>query len=433
MLLNRKYVLWLAASLVICAMLATSSFAGKGGKGNGNGGGTAGNGGTELPPVRYEIRYIEAPDATGGVYAEEMNNAGQIVGSYVRNDQFYGFLFDPSDDEPGASPVGHTQDLNAIVDKSLAPDWVIASANGINDRGDVVGVLRPSDSIMYDGPFRSFVIDMNDTPPKLYPIDPVSNVPLDSNHGADRINESGDIAGYFYVDGARHWYLYNPGWYDSTPPVWYDGLNPDDSGPVLLSDRLEDRDGNRLGPMIAGDVDGQGNYSPVFRIKPWITDEPEYLSCEGVVTDLNETGSFCGWTSVEVQLNKKRTASVTVPFLYTDTDGLEVFSNEDRWHHWAKSINANHDLLVINFTYRNEFYLHHADMPAIKLDDLVTGSQADLETWFSSDYISSTQLNLNSRLPLADPDPLNASPLNFGQILGQFGDRIFLLTPVAAP
>jgi hypothetical protein len=69
----------------------------------------------------------------------------------------------------------------------------------------------------------------------------------------------------------------------------------------------------------------------------------------------------------------------------------------------------------------------------MKLDDLVTGSQADLETWFASDYLSSTEIDLNSRLPLTDPDPLNSSPLNFGQILGQFGDRIFLLTPVAAP
>ena len=72
-------------------------------------------------------------------------------------------------------------------------------------------------------------------------------------------------------------------------------------------------------------------------------------------------------------------------------------------------------------------------MPPMKLDDLLTGSQADLDFWFANDFISTSEIDMNSRLPLSDPDPLKASALNFGQVLGQSNGRIFVLPPVSLP
>ena len=49
-----------------------------------------------LPHMRYQVQFWNAPNPGGGVYINQMNNHGQVVGWYILADgEQHGFLYTP--------------------------------------------------------------------------------------------------------------------------------------------------------------------------------------------------------------------------------------------------------------------------------------------------------------------------------------------------
>ena len=422
MVSTRQKTAWLTIRMGLCGALVLSCLTG-----GSEGKGKPDKGGDTTPPVQYAIRFLDvAGTESSYLTAMEMNNSGQVVGYYFlpedgldgKLDFNFAFLYDPALDDSN-DPFGQAIDLNDLefdVDYGVPAGWVIAAAAGINDRGDIVGAIRPADSIYGEAPRRGCVIDMNASPPRLHVI---PDQEFSIRTWAWRINEDGDILGQGEVNGRTHHYLYNPGWYGN-PPSWYEDFPATAGNYLLLSDRLLDSQLNLGGPAVVGQ-DELG----IFRILPW-TGSIERPGIEGGIWDINGAGTFCGYGKFEVQVRKNRTELSTWPFLF-DSEPILAEPRSGR----AKAINAQNDLLVYTGigTSNSGWYLDHSDYGLFQLDDLITGSPEDVAFWFSES--PGEIIDLNDRGITAEGAEISAN--HFGQILGHQSGCVFLLTPIDTP
>jgi hypothetical protein len=117
-------------------------------------------------PVHYQIHF--ATLAEGGVEffnPSDFNNRSQAVGWFLSSvdGQRHAWFYDPAVDS------NHVIDLNTLVPAEDIPvGWIIGSAIGLNEHGDIVGYLLWKDDPNQNDPLRrGYVLNMNVSPPEL--------------------------------------------------------------------------------------------------------------------------------------------------------------------------------------------------------------------------------------------------------------------------
>jgi hypothetical protein len=156
----------------------------------------------DAPTFQYVLTIPDLPaDSTGGVYVNDMNNRGQVVGWYAVGEGRKGYLYDP------AIPGG-VIDLSALNLPGIPPGYQINSVVGINDHQVLVGYL--TNDFGLSGDSIGFAIDWAaDTPV----VDLLPEMGSGYSYGR-KINENGDILGVFEdTGGAIRAYFHNPGVY----------------------------------------------------------------------------------------------------------------------------------------------------------------------------------------------------------------------------
>ena len=360
----------------------------------------------ELPDVRYEIKFIELPaNATGtpSPYVNEINNLGQVVGNYSAEDGERAFFFD------GVQAI----DLNAIVTAGLPDGWRLRSALAINDWMVVVGNIEKIGSDPIET--RPIAIDLAAVNP-VVDLLPDVGVVFGLTAGY-RINENGDILGiYELADGIWGAWFFNPGLYDGDPEVrdLRDGIPQDMSDespdPLLIPFRGLDLSlNNPVGDsraQVAGDVDHVPFRYTLGDAEPeWFPEVDLVLWVGG----LNDSGTFCG-----LHRGPKIKGKIKVdPFRFDESleTSLELLPTDN--YQQPYGMNSWGDLLTSSYVYRD-------DWGWVKINDLVVGTDADMQAWSSGNAYVAYQNGINDRggLSLA------------GQIAGYFSDgRLFVLTP----
>jgi probable HAF family extracellular repeat protein len=139
----------------------------------------------------YNYTSLDVPGANAGTFAHDINNAGQIVGSYTifmgglsPFSQGYGFIYNPQDG------------TYAILNDPLG---IFTSAQGINDVGQVVGNYSAV------GLLHGFLY----TGGTYTPLD----APGATQTQPNGINNVGQIVGSYSVGSVNHGFFYNGGTY----------------------------------------------------------------------------------------------------------------------------------------------------------------------------------------------------------------------------
>jgi hypothetical protein len=348
-------------------------------------------------PVHYSIHYWQVP--TGGTgWFNQMNNRGQAVGWYSLPDGSHNaWLYDPDVDPNWAL------DLNALGVVGVPEGWVIASATGINDWGDITGYVMPTNDPSVR---RGYVINMRATPPELKLIPVPADWP--SSYGGD-INNHGMVLGFIMSPSADTGvYLYQTGLHgDPSDELARDvGLNvrnPDniqisDTSPAMFAGQLIDWTVFRY-------TDGTATTDPVLQAFPTLTGAG--------VKDIGAHGDFCGYTTVQV----KRNTYQSVPFRVLGND-LQVLSGLGAASAYA--INSRGDLLCAH-SFADSIYWNAYGL--FSLNSLVSGPATELTAWKNAAS--------NSALDINDPDPFTGFSDVIGGITFSNGTKAYYtLTPV---
>lgn len=393
-----------AVALLVTGSLLFAAPGGVKGKPPKDDGGGDGGGTTELPPVRYRINFPQLPanaDATDTMWVNGRNNWGQVVGKYSAEDGWRPFLFDPN--------AGQVMDLNAIVTGGLPDGWRLRSALAISDWMVVVGSMEEISS----GLILPFAIDLAAENPVVDLLPDVG--PLDS--WGRKINENGDILGYYQTADGRweHW-IFNPGLYgDSASREPRDGTPQDMSGEIpefLLQSALSGAFhlNNPVGDSPA-QIAGVNADGIAFRYTLGDA-EPEWFPELNVhwdrIVSINDSGTFCGLSFPSK--GKPRTD----PFRFNQS--LELLPLDVSWsifEEFLQDMNSSGDLISQQYVYRNDWGWVH-------INDLVVGTEADLQVWHS---LTSDMSVINDR----------AGQIGSGQIAGRLGSILFVLTPEPTP
>lgn len=216
MLMSRRSVLWLAASMILCGMLATDGFAKKGGNGGGGGGGEDPPQ-AALPNVEFDLRFLPLRDGSSAAVIADMNIGLEVVGHLQTDLGDQGFLYD------------YRSDLLVTLDELISAgewqamldgDWTQSRLEGINSWGLVVGYLMNSDRT----DARSFILDTRKTPALVhYPDVEVPGFAGAEKTLLDKVNIWGDIVGHLKFPGS-----------DYTPVVFNPGIqDPDYEVPTI--------------------------------------------------------------------------------------------------------------------------------------------------------------------------------------------------------
>jgi hypothetical protein len=391
-----------------------------------------------------------------GVSVYDLNNWGQVVGRCLVNGQQRAFLFDPATDDAN-DPIGRAVDLNDIVDPATIPtNWIIKSALGINDRGEIAGYLVSPDGAIR----RGCIIETNATDQNGMSIAPQLHLVPNESLGPDSyvraINEDGSVLGNYRDGDVTRSFVYNPGWH--TEPFLQDiAISPIIDMVRTISDVHIDGQGNTVDAMVAG-RDSLG----AFRVSLDAPNSPEIFPwgpagswahnyTGGTVTVMNAKGTFGG----ECWLEAADGGLEYAPFLVR-ADGtwrqLEAGVTKTRYPNISSpaAINSSEDVVLGNFaTYGSALSLHHADLhdgfESLELNDLVVGTRSnvigtdsDVDIWFDS---LRTVRAMSDRAEVVDS--ANITDLHFGEIVGDMaltdsrgnviGGLGFMLTPVPVP
>jgi hypothetical protein len=409
-----KIVLASAAGLLAVLMLSVGSLSIADHKGKPGGGGGDPPPTAELPDVRYRIKFIDPPSNANGTdvpWVYGINNLGQVVGVYNYNaeDGDRAFVYDP------LRNPNQSLDLSEIVTAGVPEGWRLKRALGINDHMVVVGNIEKigSDPIQV----RPIAIDLST-------VDPVVDLLPDLDSVFERvsgwrINENGDILGIYRLEDGSNlygaWY-YNPGLYgdpsqraprDPAPLDMRDEepedlLIPIQWSSITLNNPVENRPA-----QIAGDLDGVAfRYTLGDAEAEWF---PE-LDLVGVVAGLNDSGTFCGLHPGPKIRGKIKIES------FRFNESLDLLPS-NLVQPDTRGINSSGDLLTISHVYRD-------DWGWVKIDDLLVGTDTDMQAWWSGVRAVARQNGINDR----------GGPSDAGQITGNISDgRIFILTPEPAP
>jgi len=367
-----------------------------------------------LPPVAYQIKYFYPPNVptSGGEIDylvnvfQGLNNSGDCVGSYgAPNGEQHAWLFSP------LNQVNTAIDLNDIGAVGIPEGWVIAMAMDINDRGAIVGFLRPVGTpANLPGVRRGFVLDTSVNPPSLSLLP--DNDPSWVDTYARRINENGDVLGVFQrSDGTWGAYLFKP----ALNPVLYNTPDefPEIINVVLLAPTVTNLNNPSAGfPAEAVLIDAT-RYA--FAYVKGIGLTPLYPQMEGLPY-INDDGIICGTCWRNITLRKKTTIQRYI-FRDAGTNTQEIVAGSDGM--FAYGFNA-HGTIMAQLSPKD--LLYQDAWGFVDINSLVTGTPADRAEWTYAGFHVSKQND--------------TGPLGFGQIAGpkafSNGSKgYYLLTPVS--
>lgn len=371
---------------------------------------------TELPDIRYEINFPQLPtNSIGGVWINEVNNRGQVVGWYWGVNGRNAFLFAPE--------VDAVIDLNSMNLEGIPDGWRMASAVSINEEQVIVGYLLDEQNEL-DGR-RGFALDLGASTPV---VDLLPDLGAAGSYGRD-INENGDIlAGYEDVGGIRRAYLYNPGYYSGDPVVraLRDGLPLDlmNEIPTLLwlTGRAEEFQLNN--PLSGRPAQIGGTNADGIAFRYTTGDNPRYetfpdvdLYWDNLFFSINDWGTFCGLARVpDASARGKKVQTTNAPFRYNTS--LEVLPFEGQVG-TPEDINYAGDLISSTHVFRD-------DWGWLPIDLLVDETDPDLPIWLSGTTID--LFDMSDRVTADDA----------GHIVGRLSGIeespiLFILTPIPAP
>jgi hypothetical protein len=367
-------------------------------------------------PVRYAIQYFRSPG--GGGYLNDFNNRSQAVGWFLdpRDGQKRAWLYDPSVDREDVV------DLNTLVPEAAVPEgWIIASAVGLNERGDIVGYLELNGDPSTDPIRRGYVLDMstldlNASPPTLATLMLIPDNAYGYTYAKD-LNDEGLVLGTYYVPDGTPWngnntsgmYLYQAGLYDNPADLVVRdlGLFVKNVERTRLGETPPDEADNRLPAQFAGNrLDGvayrytEGQPLELF---------PELSN----VVNSNTAGGFCGSGIYQPPRGKSFRAPIRV--LGADPEILKSLPGKT-----ATALNRRGDLVIDNeCLYWDAHGLYH-------INSLVAGEPVTMALWNGTTIVKGIR---------AINDP-NAT--GYGEAVGNitFADgtrAFFYLTPIPAP
>ncbi len=321
-----------------------------------------------------------------------MNENAAIVGDYrALSGLMSGFLYDP------AINAQQAIDLNDMVD--IPEGWMIRAGYGINDRGAIVAAIVKLSALDPADPafeIHGVLIDTREerVNGKWIPISIPDVAPAISFSRG--INNNGDIVGVFEENGAAGAFLFNTGLYreagpDAEPQIlpvqlvsWFTFQS------LLLNDPLANR------PLQVVGTDGV----VVFRYTKGAAEPEEYPSLSAYETPtlggINGYGEFCGRLKVR---KTKGSQTVLRPFRFDPEtqDSPTLLGNEtDHAGLVASGVNDSGDVVAYGGWNIGEC-LFHSSVGTFVLDNLVTGSAEEINTWRS---IGWTPIYMTERVDL---------------------------------
>jgi hypothetical protein len=352
-----------------------------------------GGGTTTLPPVRYQLHFVSAPSGGSAMVMYDMNNAGEMVGSFV--------------DAAGvkraflARPLAAAQAIDLSTTVTAPAGWTIACATSINDSGLIVGYLEPQGSPNDPNSRAAFVID-----PDVTPLTATRLPSAMAYTVAVSVNEQGDIlSAYRKSNGTWGVTLYNP-LVDLTPTeLPFDCYAPNF---LVLNNSTSTRDVQVAGLLADQSAFRWTRGGPLEVILPAPASGPG-----SAVYGINNTGTVCGYTYIKVS----RTRTEQRPMRYAAA--LEILP---AGYYSAGAINGAGDVTLGTAIYRD-------DWGALNIDQLIDRTDPDSALWFSTSRKFYAVTKITERL-----SGTNFAACGAGVDYGDgTGTRYCLLTPVAAP
>jgi hypothetical protein len=390
MFLNRRSVLWFAAGVLLCGVLATSSLAGKGGKGKGGGGGDDGGsgGGDTPPPVGYAVTWLQIDG--GNTLALDVNATGEVVGYYYDpSNEPHPFLYSTTsgyemlDDLVDVAEAAMEAVLGEEID--LRQGHVLRSAHRINDAGRIAGNARNE-----FGERTVYVFDVALDPPLQF-----APSPAGIEIGVQDMSTDGRILTGLWGDTIQQFV-----W---TPEVEFIGL-------PVLSDVGGHYQINDTG-QIVGRWEYEDDLDEVIRLSTLDLTSVEILADWGGTPQINDFGDVVA----EVQGMTKKTKNKFFASIYIDGIGWQQLWDLSSTSFNMHSFNNAGQISGTLVGTRDTVYVYDPVDGLWSLDDLIDPSETD---WFVGD-----------QRPLGMSESLMGYPYIVGQN-GTGNGSSFLLTPV---
>lgn len=288
------------------------------------------------PTVTYSMTFLPSLPGQSVVNVHDLNNHGEVVGSSRHEGALRPFLYTPADG---------VVDLNDLISEEDKACWVLSSASGINDAGQIVG------RGYLNGQSRAFRFTpgLEGAPPV---VENLGTLAGDSR--ACHINEPGEnhpaeVTGWYYDAGVgshTHAFLYTDADGDGTQEMidigdlggnWAIPYSINNYGQVTGVSRIVDSPLSR--------------YQRAFRYTPGVAGLPGVMEnltplLEGSAgNDIDDNGHVVGWMRTG---DKYRAWPVIRAFLYTDEDGLIDLGTLGGYTSSAIGINSSGDIVGIS-------------------------------------------------------------------------------------
>ncbi len=284
------------------------------------------------PTVTYSITFLPSLPGQTVVYVHDLNNHGEVVGSSRHEGGLRPFLY---------TPAGGVVDLNDLISEEDKACWVLWSACGINDAGQIVG------RGYLNGQSRAYrFTPAVDGAPAV-----VENLGTLGGDSVGRcINDGGEVAGYYFdADGSwhTHAFLYTDADGDGTEEMI-------DIGGLGAGAKTYPTGINSFGQVtgVSQTVDGgHPRDERAFRYTPGVAGLPgvmenltPLLEWSGG-NDIDENGHVVGYTGTG---HKYRGWFVHHAFLYTDDNGLIDLGTLGGYKSSATGINSSGEIVGVS-------------------------------------------------------------------------------------
>lgn len=306
------FITMLALSLGVAAAHAQGNGKGKGGGGN-DGGGNDGGNDPPLPAVTYELVYVDQ----FGMYVNEMNNLGMVVGWSTIADVRSASFIDPL-------LAAQTFLFEVVAPDSIPEGFTLSSAVGINDHGVIVGYMTDAEGIRHP-----YAVDTSLSTP-VVDLLPVAG---GLEAFAYQVNNDGLVMGDFMLpDGTKSVWYFDPGYYGDPADRNVRGQDGDGNPLPLdltnetailldvelgeascwyLNDSTADRPAQFIGGM------GSTPFRYTLGADPALEVFSDISTTFGLVGDLNSIGTWAARASVPVGTKGKKTVYEQRAFRYS--------------------------------------------------------------------------------------------------------------------
>lgn len=275
---------------------------------------------------------------------------------------------------------------------NVPPEFSRTSIRDINNEGQLIaGLARP------DGSSESILVELFDGNGNLDPTWQYLTTPASSTRSqAVKINDMGQIAGIYIDDdtGDAYGFVIDSNVPDAEPMLLTD---PATGFPIVIENYYLGMNLNNLG-QICGDTivfEGDGAHYAAFRLTPGVELNFVQQQEHSFARDMNDLGEMTGVAQVVQNSNRKRkgqTTRTSHAFRF-DSSGLSfppIPGESD-----GTAINNAGDILGATRTYdgtRESQFLVRGNQ-LIDLDDVVAGSQDDVEFWLATTDFGEGWLN----------------------------------------